>query len=104
MEDGEINRADLESFFRDLETYRMPFGKYGPDHFAPEGVPLIDLPDEYLQWFQQQGWPGGRLGELMEMVWEIKKTGADPVFNPLRQKRGGRTSLRPKRPDHFKFD
>ena len=29
----------------------MPFGKYGPLHFPPRGVPLYDLPVEYLAWF-----------------------------------------------------
>jgi uncharacterized protein (DUF3820 family) len=47
-----------------------------------------------------QGWPKGRLGELMAMISEIKATGADHVFDPIRRARGGRASVRKRRPRH----
>ena len=74
----------------------MPFGKFGPDHFPPRGVPLYDLPVEYLLWFERKGFPRGRLGELMRMAHQLKVDGCDEVFDEFRRKRGGRTSLRPK--------
>jgi len=53
----------------------------------------MDLPPEYLSWFQDRGFPKGRLGELMAQVAEIKSVGMDAVFDPLRQLNGGRFRL-----------
>src|SRR5690606_8626883 len=51
-------RADLEEIGRP----RMPFGKYGPAAHPPEGLPIYDLPAEYLGWFAgKAGFPKGRL-------------------------------------------
>ena len=75
----------------------MPFGKFGPDFFPPRGVPLYDLPVEYLNWFTHRGFPKGRLGELLRIVHQLKVDGCDEVFDAFRHARGGRTSLREKR-------
>ena len=32
----------------EIEKTRMPFGKFGPKSFPPAGVPIYDLPAEYL--------------------------------------------------------
>jgi uncharacterized protein len=84
--------ADLAEIGRTF----TPFGKFGPDHFPPRGVPLYDLPVEYLAWFERRGFPKGRFGELLRMVHQLKVDGCDEVFDELRRKRGGRTSLREK--------
>jgi len=81
----------------DLGRMHMPFGKYGPKHYPPHGVPLYDLPLEYLMWFERRGWPGGRLGDLLRILHQLKADGCDEVFDEFRRKRGGRTSLREKR-------
>ncbi len=81
----------------DITRTGMPFGKYGPEHYPPRGVPLYDLPVEYLAWFEKKGFPEGRLGELLRIVHQLKVDGCDEVFDPIRKKRGGRTSLRPER-------
>ena len=80
----------------------MPFGMFGPKDYPPRGVPIIDLPPEYLAWFKERKFPKGRLGELMEMVFEVKLCGADGVFAPIRQANGGRFSIR-KRKKKKKF-
>ena len=72
----------------------MPFGKYGPDHFPPGGVPLYDLPLEYLAWFARKGFPNGRLGELLRILHQLKADGCDEVFDEFRRRRGGRANLR----------
>jgi uncharacterized protein (DUF3820 family) len=72
----------------------MPFGKFGPGHFPPLGVPLYDLPVEYLNWFSHKGFPKGRLGELLRILHQLKVDGCDEVFDRFRKARGGRTSLR----------
>ncbi|BBM02353.1 DUF3820 family protein [Microbulbifer sp. GL-2] len=55
----------------------MPFGKYA-------GRPLIDLPEEYLLWFSKEGFPVGRLGQLMALTLEIKIEGLQGLITPLK--------------------
>jgi uncharacterized protein (DUF3820 family) len=81
----------------EIEQMRMPFGKFGPAHFPPAGLPIYDLPAEYLAWFAQHGWPKSRLGELLHMVYQMKVDGSDLAFEPMRQRAGGRKSLRQKK-------
>ena len=80
----------------------MPFGKFGPKAHPPYGVPIYDLPAEYLSWFAHKGFPKGRLGELLKMVHQMKADGSDMVFEVFRKKAGGRTSLRPERTRQWK--
>ena len=100
----EIDREDLRNLLGEIGEWTMPFGKFGPKEFPPNGVPITDLPPEYLAWFKDRGFPAGRLGELLEMVFEIKSCGADMVFEPLRKARGGRHSLRKRRAKRFEFE
>ncbi len=97
MEFTDIDRDDLRNLIEEIGGSNMPFGKYGPQNYPPQGVPLYDLPPEYLAWFAERGFPGGRLGELLSMVFEIKQAGADEVFRPLRMRKGGRFRLSGKR-------
>lgn len=68
------HRALLE-----LADMRMPFGKYS-------GRRLIDLPEPYVVWFAQQGFPEGKLGQMLRSVYEIKVNGLEYLFEPLRGK------------------
>lgn len=81
---------------RDLQRWHMPFGKFGPEKFPPRGVPLYDLPYEYLAYFERRGYPRGRLGELMKFVHDIKRDGGEAMFDAFRRQAGGRTNLRRK--------
>lgn len=94
MEDEILARmqADLE----DIGRTHMPFGRFGPRHHPPRGVPIYDLPAEYLAWFARKGFPKGRLGELLRIVHQMKSDGSDSAFDRLRGERG-RTPLRPAR-------
>jgi uncharacterized protein (DUF3820 family) len=80
-----------EQMRRDLEEVaktRMPFGKYGPSHYPPAGLLIYDLPSEYLGWFLTKGgFPKGRLGQLLHMVYQMKVDGLDCVFDELRKQR-----------------
>ncbi len=96
---GQIER-DLEEIGRT----HMPFGKHGPLHYPPNGVPIYDLPVEYLAWFAAKGgFPQGRLGLLLQMVHRMKVDGLDCVFDVLRNRRGGRTPLRQSRTKSYQF-
>ena len=103
----EIDRDDFRELLGEIANAHMPFGRFGPKDFPPRGIPVMDLPPEYLQWFAERGFPNGRLGELMQSVWEIKDVGMDGLFDPLRQARGGRTPVRKRknrRGDSESFD
>ncbi len=96
-------RALMEGI-REAVVTRMPFGKYGPAAFPPYGLPLCDLPYEYLTWFERKGgFPAGRLGDLMRLVMQIKRDGAEGVFDQLRAP-GPRPSLRRSRRLSVRFD
>jgi uncharacterized protein (DUF3820 family) len=60
-----------------LVQYRMPFGKYA-------GRLLIDLPEHYVVWFAQKGFPNGELGALLQLLYEIKLNGLEQLLKPLR--------------------
>jgi len=55
---------------------RMPFGKY-------QGQRLLDIPEPYLVWFKQRGFPRGRLGAQMALVYEIRLNGLEKLVRPL---------------------
>jgi len=59
--------------FMELATARMPFGKYKDSR-------LVDLPERYLVWFSQKGFPQGKLGEQLRAVYEIKRSGLEYLF------------------------
>lgn len=61
-----------------LASMRMPFGKY-------QGRLLIDLPEPYVVWFANKGFPEGKLGRMLQAVYEIKVNGLEYLFTPLRQ-------------------
>jgi uncharacterized protein (DUF3820 family) len=61
----------------ELSSMRMPFGKYA-------GRLLIDLPEPYVVWFAQKGFPDGKLGRMLQAVHEIKVNGLEFLFDPLR--------------------
>lgn len=87
---NELNQHEkLAEYFEDLQRYCMPFGRYGPDNFPPAGKPVHEVPLEYLVWFKEKGggFPRGRLGELMQFVWEVKSVGAEIIFEPFRKRR-----------------
>lgn len=82
----------------------MPFGKFGPLQHPPRGVPIYDLPVEYLLWFKHKGFPKGKLGKLLELVCQIKVDGAEIVFEPFRKAAGGRHALKKSRQKEWNFD
>lgn len=55
----------------------MPFGKYA-------GTRLVDLPEPYVVWFSQRGFPEGELGEMLKNIYEIKVNGLEYLFRPLK--------------------
>lgn len=60
-----------------IAQIQMPFGKY-------KGRVLIDLPEPYLLWFANKGFPEGQLGKLLALCLEIKVNGLESLIDPLR--------------------
>ncbi len=100
---NEIDREDFRNLLNEIGRTRMPFGKYGREAVPPAGMPIYDLPVEYLGWFKERGFPKGRLGELLAIVFEVKGVGMDSLFDPLRQANGGRVRFKPRRKKEFRF-
>ena len=61
-----------------LANTKMPFGKY-------EGRFLIDLPEYYLVWYKQKGFPKGKLGEQMALVYELQLNGLEGLVRNIRK-------------------
>ena len=56
---------------------RMPFGRY-KDYY------LTELPESYLVWFSNQGFPDGKLGQMLASILEVKTNGLEKLLLPLR--------------------
>ncbi|WOH37276.1 DUF3820 family protein [Thalassotalea fonticola] len=54
----------------------MPFGKYA-------GRKLLLLPEPYLVWFHSKGFPQGKLGEQLALIYEVKLNGLESMLMPL---------------------
>ena len=61
-----------------IANTRMPFGKY-------KNRRLIDLPEPYVVWFANKGFPQGELGQLLALLHEIKVNGLEYLFKPLKK-------------------
>ena len=73
MEEEKFNSEVL----LEIAKTQMPFGKF-------KGRLLIDLPEPYLVWFANRGFPKGNLGKLLGIVYEVKVNGLEYLFKPLR--------------------
>jgi uncharacterized protein len=62
-----------------LANARMPYGKY-------EGKLLIEIPENYLVWYQNKGFPSGKLGNQLAQMMEIKLNGLEKLIYPLIKK------------------
>lgn len=75
-EDDSVLLSDPEQLLK-LARYRMPYGKYASRL-------LIDLPEPYVIWYANKGFPKGELGQMLQLVHEIKINGLEYLFDPLR--------------------
>ena len=62
----------------ELAHYRMPFGKY-------KSYYLVDIPEYYYVWFKQKGFPEGKLGRLLQEMYEIKINGLEPMIKKVQR-------------------
>ncbi|NRD20583.1 DUF3820 family protein [Winogradskyella eckloniae] len=62
----------------ELAHYKMPFGKYKDQY-------LVDIPEAYYVWFQQKGFPEGKLGNMMRQMFDIKINGLEPMIRTIQR-------------------
>jgi len=62
-----------------LVSEKMPYGKY-------KGTPICNLPEYYLVWFHRNGFPKGKLGMMLNTMYEIKLNGLEYLLEPLKRK------------------
>ena len=61
-----------------LAHAKMPFGKF-KDRY------LIDLPEYYLVWYHNKGFPKGTLGEQLKLIHEIKLNGLEDLIRNIQK-------------------
>ena len=68
-----------KDFLIKLAHTKMPYGKY-------EGRYLIDLPEYYVVWYYSKGFPKGKLGDMLNQVYELKLNGLEYLIRDIQRK------------------
>ena len=68
-----------QDFLIKLAHTKMPYGKY-------EGKYLIDLPEYYIVWYHNKGFPKGKLGDMLNQVYELKLNGLEDLIRNIRKR------------------
>lgn len=66
-----------KQFLIDLAHTKMPYGKY-KDRY------LIDLPEYYVVWYHNKGFPKGKLGDMLTQVYELKIIGLEGLVREIK--------------------
>ena len=61
-----------------LANTKMPYGKF-------KGRFLIDLPEHYIVWYNNKGFPKGAFGDQLRLVYEIKLNGLEDLVRKLKE-------------------
>ncbi|WP_299261226.1 DUF3820 family protein [uncultured Aquimarina sp.] len=73
-----MDQQSQKDFLVKLANAKMPFGKY-KDRY------LIDLPEHYIVWYHNKGFPKGTLGQQMQTVYELKLNGLEYLIRNIRK-------------------
>lgn len=74
----EKNNLLDQQFLIDTANMKMPFGKY-------KGTYLIDIPEYYIVWYKNKGFPAGKLGKMLGLVYELKLNGLEDILRKVRK-------------------
>ena len=74
-DEGRALKPDRAALVK-LAAAKMPYGKHA-------GMRLVDLPEAYVIWMSQQGFPNGELGDMLRTVFEIKVNGLEYLFKKI---------------------
>ena len=72
-------QPNIEVLFK-LARTQMPYGKH-------EGRLLVDLPEPYIVWYNNKGFPKGEIGSLLAELFEIKRNGLESLLEPFKEKK-----------------
>ncbi|RPD96468.1 hypothetical protein EGM88_08855 [Aureibaculum marinum] len=68
-----------KQFLIDLSNTKMPYGKF-------KGIDLIDLPEHYIVWYHAKGFPKGKLGLMLGLVYELKLNGLEHLVREIKRR------------------
>ena len=71
-----------KDFLIKLAHTKMPYGKY-KDRY------LIDLPEYYIVWYNNKGFPKGKLGDMLKQVYELKLNGLEDLIRKIQRQYPG---------------
>lgn len=74
-----LDQNQSKQFLLKLANTKMPYGKY-------EGRYMIDLPEYYVVWYRNKGFPKGQIGEMLAAIYELKVNGLEDLVRKLRNK------------------
>lgn len=69
---------DKKELIKLIQT-KMPYGKY-------EGRLLCDIPEYYLVWYRNKGFPKGKLGQQLQMIYEMRCNGLEQLLYEMKRK------------------
>lgn len=67
-----------KQFLIDLAHMKMPYGKY-------KGRYLIDLPEHYIVWYHAKGFPKGKIGLQLGLVYELQLNGLEHLIKNIQK-------------------
>tara|TARA_R110002073_G_scaffold159955_2_gene315414 strand:+ start:15701 stop:15931 length:231 start_codon:yes stop_codon:yes gene_type:complete len=73
-----LNQDQSKQFLIKLANTKMPYGKY-------KGRYMIDLPEYYVVWYRNKGFPKGQIGEMLSTVYELKVNGLEELVRTIQR-------------------
>ncbi len=73
-----LNQDQSKQFLIKLANTKMPYGKY-------KGRYMIDLPEYYVVWYKNKGFPKGQIGEMLSTVYELKVNGLEELVRTIQR-------------------
>lgn len=67
---------EQQHYLEKVANTKMPFGKF-------KGRYLVDLPEHYVVWYHNKGFPKNKLGEMLQLIYEIKLNGLEHLVKKL---------------------
>ncbi len=71
-----LNENQSKQFLVKLANTKMPYGKY-------KGKYMIDLPEFYVVWYRNKGFPKGQIGDMLATVYELKLNGLEELVRNI---------------------
>ncbi|NOY47206.1 MAG: DUF3820 family protein [Chlorobi bacterium] len=73
-----LEDSKSKQFLIKLAQTKMPYGKY-------KGRFMIDLPEYYIVWYRNKGFPKGQIGEMLATVYELKLNGLEDLVRNIQK-------------------